>query len=457
LAKSKLFANDSSKYSEIFTWEDIKTIYEQPHLLGHLMGFDRMTPMHSEWIHYLFLKDNTKVKTLMCHRGSFKTTSVITGIPWRFLFFPEDTLLYLRQSFSDAQLIVIEIVKQMKKPEIRELFRFVHGEYPELVKERLGDGIADFSFKKKSTPFPSITAKGATGQITGFHSDCILIDDLETQESRYSAAKRIKDVAIFNEVTANIVNRGDADHGFVRLIGTPWSDNENSLTTRMPKPKKYYLEDTKLISQEELEEIRKTTTPQQFACNYLLEFIPSEKQVFKNPKECKWGTVRVDRPKMQIDFAFSGTTGGDHTACTVMANRNDGCLQAIGFLYKGNGLDWIPQIAEIYKRYRCVKVAVESNRDSGWGASLLRKAGLNVYEYNESTNKNIKIGTYGPEVWDRVYWDTDDGDPGYMSQIIDWVDEGKTTGMPDDAPDSYASLVRAFFSKKGNIASLYEW
>lgn len=57
-----------------FNAERIQQILEHPHLLGHIMGFTKLTEMHSEWIWHLWGQPDGIHPSLQAHRGSYKTT-----------------------------------------------------------------------------------------------------------------------------------------------------------------------------------------------------------------------------------------------------------------------------------------------------------------------------------------------------------------------------------------------
>ena len=54
----------------------VKLLIDQPHLLGWLIGKDKLTPLHSEWIKYCW--DSNKPRALMAFRGGYKSTAIDT-------------------------------------------------------------------------------------------------------------------------------------------------------------------------------------------------------------------------------------------------------------------------------------------------------------------------------------------------------------------------------------------
>ena len=56
--------------------EFLKLVIDQPHYLGWLMGKDKLTPLHSEWIKYCW--DSNEPRALQAFRGGYKSTAIDT-------------------------------------------------------------------------------------------------------------------------------------------------------------------------------------------------------------------------------------------------------------------------------------------------------------------------------------------------------------------------------------------
>lgn len=437
-----------AKRSDLYTVQDLVTVRNYPHILGIIGGYESLTEMHSEWVRYVWEKDGEHIRHLQAHRGAFKTSGVtVTGAVWRLLFHPNQSIIIARKTFTEAADTVADIAKMMKVPEIRELFAFAHGEYPEFKTEKLGEAKIDFTFRKKAGIAPSILGMGNASTWTGKHADIIIGDDISTINSRISKAERMVDQRIWREICTSIVNK--TPDCFVRYVGTPWCPPKSGgIEDLLPEPRKYTCYDTGMLTEATLADIRSKTTNQLFAANYELEFISAEDVIFNDPQYDEWATVGIDTIRAHVDFAYGGI---DTTALTIGANRQDGKVQFVGFMFHGNGPEYIDRIVEIMRMYRCRVIAVETNSDKGFSVQEFRKRGITVKDYAEGTNKVNKICTWGKEVWPRAVWDKDT-DPVYMNQIVDYTPESKAQ---DDAPDSYASICRAFYSKKAS--ALERW
>ena len=401
-------------------------IRDYPHLLGHAAGKTRLTPLHSQWIRYLW--DVNEDRAIQAHRGSYKTTAMAVGVVRWMLFHPDDRIAIIRKTFSDAAEIVAMVYQMMEMPEIREIFRHAHGHYPRARVKR--EGVLRYNFKYTASPEGNVTAHGLDGSLTGKHYDKIWTDDIITLKDRISRAERERTKELIREIFTNIIDPGKS----VMSTGTPWhrEDGWNAIPCA---PLKFPVSACGLLSPEDIERKRKTTTPFLYAANYDLELTTDESAMFKDPHYGQWDFF-APRVVGHLDAAFDG----DHyNALTFMARIKDR-IQGIGWVYPGNVKDWLPEIARLCKTYRVKLLHNETNPDKGYTADALAGLGVPVHRYSESANKHIKIATHLFSAWEDIDWAPETEDE-YMSQVLDYRE-----GMePDDAPDSAATLIRAEF------------
>ena len=372
-----------SSQSSFYTIEHLQLIREQPHILGWIAGYNLLTPLHSEWIKYIWTSGRSVA--LNAHRGSYKSTSIsVVGSVWYLLFNPEARIFIVRKTYADAVDSVNTIGKIMEQPEVRELFLFAHGEYPDFRMRR--EGAVEFSFKKHKTPEPSVKAFGIASPFTGRHADFILCDDISALKDRLSKAEREFTKNIWRELSTNIIDRGKP----CCYIGTPW--HKDGVESLIPNPLRFSINECNLISPEELDKIRRGTTPALFAATYLLEFSADDDAMFKNPIYGEWESEDIERVYAHVDAAFGGE---DATALTIGAKRKKtGKIQLVGFMWNGTIADHIQDIVDKMKLYNAKKIAVELNPDKGYTASMLKTKGVAVHENQENTNKEHKIATY---------------------------------------------------------------
>jgi hypothetical protein len=427
----------------------IREIAENPHKLGHVIGMDLLTELHSDWIKYLWLSDEHV--SLQAHRGSYKTTACTElGIIWWLLFNPDCKLGIIRQNKTAASDTLKAVTKHFQNPDLLEIFRIAHdGITPKVLSDAYGH--LDMSFKGKISKEKSVDAHGVDSVTTGSHYDKIICDDVIVREDRLSRARRVKTIDGLREIYTNIINPGCQ----VVHVGTPWHPEDGWNAECVPTPRMYDIYETGLLDDDEIRIKRATTTPSLFAANYLLKHMADEDQLFKDPKYGNW---LLSAPKVvaHLDAKFSG----DHTAAlTFAAAMPDGTINIRGYVFHENVKDKLGWIKEKYRQHKCKKLYIETNPDQGYTGDLLSRKdeygmGLNVETYRESANKHNKIVTYVKEYWERLVFDHSMASGEYMSQVLDYVEKEE----PDDAPDSLACILRAEFSKhlvKPSTMALY--
>lgn len=432
-----LFSKNNFEYTE----EHLLIVRDRPHVLGWIAGKDRLTELHSDWIKYTW--DAMEDRALQAHRGSYKTTAMAVGCIRWMLFNPNDRIAIIRKTFTDAAEVVAMVASMMEMPEIIALFRFAHnGVIPKAITRREGKLV--YNFKTSRTPEGNINAHGLDASLTGKHYDKIWMDDFVTLKDRTSKAERDRTKEVLREIVTNIIDPGKP----VMFTGTPWH-RDDAWGSVPCDPKKFSIETCNILTPEQIEEKRRKTTPFLFAANYLLKLQTDENNLFADPVYGKWDFTTVGAVA-HLDAAFDG----NHTcALTIMVpSRTKGKIHGVGFVYGGNVRDWLITIRDYCKQYRVRSLYIETNADKGYTADALRKLGiLHTKEYAESQNKHIKISTYLYEYWDDIIW-SEDTDPEYMNQILDYVEGDE----PDDAPDSAASLLRQHWGGKVK-EGMYSW
>ncbi len=258
----------------------LATIKKRPSLLGRLIGFDKLLPLHDEWITYCW--DTKGAHGLMAFRGSYKTTAVVlVGIIRYLLFFPSSRILLIRKTHNNACLMVKTISRAFDKPEIKALFALAHGIEP--VKIIDAESRIRFNFKSKSSPEPSIMASGIRDSITGIHADVIIADDIIGSQDRGSRAEREKVKENIRELAANIIDPG----ALTIWLGTKWAAGDGwDVIESFSQVKKYPVSQYNFLPAAEIEEKRNRLTPFLFAINYELELIADESLLFQEPR---WG------------------------------------------------------------------------------------------------------------------------------------------------------------------------
>jgi len=410
----------------------IELIVREPHRIGWMFGKTKLGPLHSEWCKYIW--HPTESRCLQAHRGSYKSTGIVEpGVLWWLLFHPDARIAVVRKTKTDAEQCISVFRNAFKVPEVRELFRIAQGAYPEFKVER-SDSVS-MSFKDSLTREGNIDGYGIDSAITGKHYDIIICDDIITNADRYSVAKRNATIRFLEELRTNIVDPGKPVHH----IGTPWHKDDAWGYPKAeggewsgPKPIVYDCYSTGILTPEQIEHKRKTTTPSLFAANYLLKHQADENALFAHPTMSPIWEYGIHSPvHAHIDAAF----GGDHTsALSIIQELPDGTIQVFGMVMKDHIAKHYGDIMLMFKRYRVDVFHMEENADKGFTgrdmARIAREAGMRIeYKpYHEYQNKGMKISTVLKWHFDNLRF-IDPTESEYMGQITEWM-EGQE---PDDA------------------------
>lgn len=443
----------------MFTWspEYLARVRDYPHLIGHMVGKNLLGPLHSDWCKMIWDAPGGQHCSLMAHRGAYKTTAITEiGIIYYLLFHPNERIALIRETWTESMRTLETIKRYMKSEAIQSLFAYAHGKPPIAVKAPAGS--VTYSFKRSITKEGSIDAYGINQVPTGSHYDRILCDDIVTINSRLSRAKREAVKQGVLEIMTNIIDPGKSCF----FVGTPWHyDDAWALKNEdgelvIPEAWKFRPQDTGVLSPEQLEAKRKTTTASLFAINYMLDTsVRDEGQIFDEPSYADWDhNLSPTRIHAHVDAAWDGSCTNALTIMTrhPVTNR----IQAWGKMYPGNIQDCLPDICRECSRLKARDLRMEDNADKKMLAREFQRTpgSPRVASYHEHMNKDIKIACYLKKYWNQIDW-APDTDPQYMMQVLDY----RPGQDPRDCADSAASLLREVFyrvdSAKGH-GSLYD-
>lgn len=407
--------------------EAVNFLITKPYKLGHLLGFKNLTELHNSWI--LDMVRGKDDSTLEAHRGSYKTTCVSISLALIIILLPNVRTMFMRKTDSDVKEIIKQVQKILKSDVIQYFVNAIYGMELQLMVESATETSTNLSVDIKGTS--QLIGIGSGSSITGKHYDRIFTDDIINVTDRYSKAERESTKIVYQELQ-NVKNKG----GRIFNTLTPWHPDDASIL--MPNIKKYDCYSTGLLSQDEIEDKKKSMTPSLFAANYELKHIASEDVIFQNPQF----TDEIYRVAQGIGHIDAGYNGEDSTALTIIKKYNDK-FYVYGKLWSKNVIECEDMIAAIVKAKMCGKVYNEYNADKGFLAKDLEAKGLRIELYHESLNKYIKIASYLKAEWENIVF-TKDTDEAYIQQICEYTEEAEH----DDAPDSLASLMRVLYDKK---------
>lgn len=401
--------------------EYVNWLYTRPVEFGHQMGFDLLTELHNGWIRGMIC-DGTD-HTLMAHRGSYKTTCVSIAFTILIITKPNTRIMFLRKTDSDVKEVVEQVGRMLMNGRTQYLVQAMYGMPLVLVKNSSTEIRTNLTGDARGTP--QLLGIGIGGSLTGKHYDLIFTDDIINPKDRVSRAERERTKDVYRELQ-NLRNRG----GRIFNTLTPW--HVDDAATLMPEPERWDCRSTGLMTSEQIEEIRKRTTPSLFAANYELRHIPSDDVIFTSPKSGA-PVEKVMQGQGHVDAAYYGE---DYTAWSVM-NVHDGIRYVYGRIWRKHVDDVMAEIAADAQRLQVGRVFMELNADKGYSAKALKDKGLRMVPYHEDTNKHIKIVTQLKAAWPDIVF-CEGTDEAYINQITDYTEDAEH----DDAPDSLASLCQ---------------
>jgi hypothetical protein len=413
-------------------WTYIDFLKNRPVEFAHMVGFTKLNnELHNGWIQNMTW--GTEDETLQASRGTYKTTCDSISIALIMILLPKLRQIFLRKTDSDVKEVCRQVANILKNPKTRYIVSKIYpGTNLRLITESATEISTNLSMDVKGTN--QLCCFGIGSSMTGKHADIIRTDDIVNIKDRVSRAEREQTKTTYQELQ-NVKNRG----GRIVNTGTPWhKDDCFQLMPNIVKYDCYHVGD--IITPAELEVLKSSMAPSLFAANYELRHVASEDVIFDEP--VMGGEVSmVLNGIAHVDAAFYGE---DWTAFGVMTKR-DGKYYLFGKCWRKHVEDCYAEIVELYNRFLCGKIYLETNADKGMVARDLRKLGLKTMTYAESMNKYIKIVTYLKGIWKDVVI-VDGTDPEYVNMICDYTENAEH----DDAPDNAACLARLFYKKIDN-------
>lgn len=411
------------------TDKDIEIFIQWPHLFGHYLGYNKLLPLHGEWIKRAYYYRS--LKSLQAHRGSYKTTAfVIVGAIWYLLFInPSETIGTFRKSDAEAQKIGKTVKEHFESKEVMSIVRHIYGPKVKTLKTSTwSNSSLTLSISRSKAPEGNFEARGTSGSITGSHYNILIPDDIITLRDRTSKAEREGTFDIIRELHANVLNPG----GLWLPSGTPWHKDDGWKI--LPEPERYPIGSIALphITPEFIAEKKRETSQSLYAANYLLEHIASEDALFNDPLRAPW----PEKPQIITAWLDPSYSGDNMTALAMYAGKN-GKHHVRGWVWPDSVEMCYDRIVNLMKQHNAGTLYVEANADKGFSARDLGLRWPAVVKRDESMNKHIKIVSFLKKNWHQIYF-ADDCQDEFLNLILDYI-EGQE---PDDPPDALAALLR---------------
>ena len=405
----------------------VEFLITKPASFGRLVGFTKLTDLHNAWI--LDMLKGEGDRTLQAHRASYKTTCVSIALALIIILLPNKRTLFLRKTDADIKEIIKQVQKILKDPHTQYFVQCIYGVNLKLTVESATEINTNLTTDIRGTS--QLVGMGCGSSITGKHFDRIFTDDIVNINDRVSKAERDRTKLVYQELQ-NIKNRD----GRIFNTGTPWCKDD--CFTIMPEAEKFDCYSTGLISDEQLEAIKKSMTRSLFAANYELRHIASEDVIFQNPQTGA-DPSEVEQGDCHIDAAYGGE---DFSAFTIVKKQGN-IFYVYGRLWQKNIDDCLDEIQRLRAQFNAGKIYCEDNGDKGYLAKELRNRGERAIIYHENMHKFIKITTYLKAEWENVKF-VAGTDKSFIDQICDYNENASH----DDAPDSLASQIRRLWKKK---------
>ena len=405
----------------------VNFLLTSPYKLGHMLGFTKLTDLHNTWI--LDMLKGEGDRTLQAHRASYKTTCVSIALALIIILLPNKRTLFLRKTDADIKEIIKQVQKILKDPHTQYFVQCIYGVNLKLTVESATEINTNLTTDIRGTS--QLVGMGCGSSITGKHFDRIFTDDIVNINDRVSKAERDRTKLVYQELQ-NIKNRD----GRIFNTGTPW--HKDDCFAIMPEAEKFDCYSTGLISDEQLEVIKKSMTRSLFAANYELRHIAAEDVIFQNPQTGA-DPSEVEQGDCHIDAAYGGE---DFSAFTIVKKQGN-IFYVYGRLWQKNIDDCLDEIQRLRAQFNAGKIYCEDNGDKGYLAKELRNRGERAIIYHENMHKFIKITTYLKAEWENVKF-VAGTDKAFIDQICDYNENAEH----DDAADSLASQIRRLWKKK---------
>lgn len=377
--------------------------------------------------------------TLQASRGTYKTTCVSVALALICVLLPNKRTMFMRKTDTDVKEVIKQVQKILLDPHTQYFVQSIYGVNLKLTTQTATEVSTNLTTDIKGTG--QLVGIGTGGSLTGKHFDFIFTDDIVNVQDRISKAERERTKVVYQELQ-NIKNRG----GKIFNSGTPWHIND--AFSLMPEAEKYdcYNEDIKkIISAQELEQIKSKMLPSLFAANYELRHIASENVIFFDPT-IGGDPAKVEQGDAHIDAAYGGD---DYTAYTLI-RKTGGKYYVLGKIWHKHIDDCLDEIMQLQEMFNVGRISCEDNGDKGYLGKELRKRGARTAVYHEGQNKFIKITSYLKFAWQDIIF-VQGTDQEYINQICDYTEDAEH----DDAPDSLASMIRKLWGKSEQSGSDY--
>lgn len=336
-----------------------------------ILGYQDMEIQpHKELCEYM-LTWNKRKKLVLLPRGSFKSTVVTVGHTLHALCYnPNLRVMIATENYNNSILYLKEIKEQMER---NENLKLIYGDMVPLS-NRDGDwtktDITIATRTKIGGKEPSVQTSSLGTSKTGLHYDLLILDDLvssnntNTQDQMQKVIDYYKYLLSIADPGARIIIVGTRYHygDLYNYIQENEKDNFDILV-RGAYNKDGSLYFPTRLTEEFLQEQRKSQGSWIFSCQYQNEAIDSENAVFKE----EWIQYYENPPKalnvfITIDPAATVNRTSDYTAVMVIGVDPDSNIYVLEpHQLKEEVSDWIDLVFRKVVEYNVSTVSLETN------------------------------------------------------------------------------------------------
>ncbi len=262
---------------------------------------------------------------LLMPRGTFKSSVVTIGFALQFILNePDCRILIDSETFSKSKAFLREIIGHLENNEqFREVFKAIHGMYPFETRSKAKlwtDSELILPCRKRDRKEPTISCAGIDVTKNGMHYDLIICDDLHSEQN-VTNKEQIQKVKDHYRLAFSLLDPGQP----MIVIGTRWDYNDlyqhimdfEQEDFNILK-KSAYNEDHSLffpevLSEKELDKIRRRQGSYIFSCQYLNEPVSDENAIFRRDKIVRkdWEDIK-GRPMnwyLSVDPSYTDPRG----------------------------------------------------------------------------------------------------------------------------------------------------
>lgn len=476
--------------------------------IGLIAKYRVLGHCHHDLLKYL-MEDHLH-QLVLWPRGHQKSTMLAFWAAWHTINNPEGTIIYATAT-ADLAEKQLSFIKNILSSEIVQKY------WPELLAQEVGQrscwrateiDVDHPTRRELNVRDPSIKAVGMGGNITGFHADVVLLDDVVVLENSETKTEREK-VKTWYSLLNSILNPG----GFIKAVGTRyhpddlWGElialnepifDENGNETGENPVYTYSIkvveEDGQYLWPRKQEKDGKwfgfnKTVVSRIRAQYLdkAQFFA---QYYNDPSDplnrriTNFQYYERDQLKMfegkwcangdalnvyaAIDFAATITSRSDYTAIVVIgiSNKNEIYILDIDRFKTNKISEMADHLESLYGKWKWIRLRAEVNAQQGLIVEQIRDYNRQRGVYytidtvNQILNKQIRImANLEPRYAAGVILHFRGG----MCQILE--DELQSTKPPhDDVSDALASVVeiatapqKRSLKKVSNIAYHPKW